>query len=136
MINVKDGASIKTGQTIANSMIATIGDNLAICLYTSANVHAIVDVSGFATTDSNYMPLNPARLLDTRAGMKTIDGLEQAGGAIGGQHSREMPVDEAHVGPVPIAGEAQHAQPHLGGQWRLFVDAGLGRRRFFRFQFS
>lgn len=126
------------GQTVANTMIATIGTTFAICIYTSANVHAIVDVSGFATTESNYAPLNPARLLDTRAGMTTIDGLEQAGGTIGGQSARYvaisarggMPgVPKAVVLNVTVtgsaaAGELRIRECNTGNQWEMRFQAG------------
>jgi hypothetical protein len=62
------------GATIANSVIAKLAGDGTICIYTHKSTDLIVDVAGWFTNQSNYTPLTPARLLDTRPGQTTIDG--------------------------------------------------------------
>ncbi len=62
------------GETIANGIIAKVGANGKVCIYTHAPAHLIVDVNGFFPAGSDYRSLTPARLLDTRPGQRTTDG--------------------------------------------------------------
>jgi subtilisin family serine protease len=63
------------GQTIPNAVITKIGTNGAICFFTAGTTHLIVDVNGHFPTGSSFTPLSPERLVDTRPGTTTIDGL-------------------------------------------------------------
>ena len=63
-----------SGATIANLVIAKIGANGRVCVYTSAATNLIADLTGYFPAVSGYSSLNPARLLDTRPGSGTIDG--------------------------------------------------------------
>ena len=66
------------GQTIANTVVAGIGADGPVSIYTFADTHLIVDVAGHLPA-SSFVPLPaPARALETRPGAGTIDG-EQAG---------------------------------------------------------
>ncbi|MEQ1698601.1 MAG: S8 family serine peptidase [Ilumatobacteraceae bacterium] len=69
-----------TGRTIANAVVAKVGDAGKVCLYTSVTAHFIIDVNGYAPGASSFLPLNPARLVDSRVGGTTVDGV---GAAIG-----------------------------------------------------
>lgn len=74
------------GQSVSGQAIVKLGSNGKVSLFVngvtiSANV--IVDVAGYFPTTADYVPLTPARLLDTRAGTTTIDGLDQGTGALG-----------------------------------------------------
>ena len=62
-----------TGQTIPNAVIAKIGTAGKVCLYTNAPTQFVVDVAGYFTNSPAYVPLSPARLMDTRPGEATID---------------------------------------------------------------
>jgi hypothetical protein len=66
--------------TIANSAIAKLAADGSVCIYTLKGAHVIVDVSGWFSDGSDYAPLTPARLLETRAGETTIDGQSQGAG--------------------------------------------------------
>jgi hypothetical protein len=68
------------GQTIPNLVIAKIGDTGKICIYTLSTTHLIADLSGYMPAASSYQPVVPARLLDTRAGQTTADGLFNGSG--------------------------------------------------------
>ena len=55
-----------SGATIANGIIAKVGSGGKVCIYTHARAHLIVDLEGYFPSGSDYRPLTPARLLDTR----------------------------------------------------------------------
>ena len=54
------------GATIANGIIAKVGSGGKVCIYTHARSHLVVDIDGYFPAGSDYRPLTPARLLDTR----------------------------------------------------------------------
>ena len=55
-----------SGATIANGIVAKVGSNGRVCIYTQSAAHLLVDVDGFFPAGTDYRPLTPARLLDTR----------------------------------------------------------------------
>ena len=65
-------------------MIAKIGTGGKVCLFTLAATHLIEDVNGYFPAGAAYVPLVPARLLETRSdvGLSTVDGLALAGGLV------------------------------------------------------
>jgi len=68
--------------TIPNAVISKIGADGTVCLFASQALHLVVDVNGMFPAGSTYQPINPARLLETRDGFTTVDGLQQGGGPI------------------------------------------------------
>jgi hypothetical protein len=70
------------GATVPNGVIAKIGAGGKVCIFVSNATHVIADVTGYYTSASPYTPLVPARLLDTRPGETTVDGLAQGGGFV------------------------------------------------------
>ena len=58
------------GDTVANNVIAPIGSNGFVCVYTQSTTDVIVDVSGWfeGTSTNGFIATNPARLVDTRDG--------------------------------------------------------------------
>lgn len=62
------------GSTIPNAVIAEVGLGGTTCLYTTAATHLVVDVNGYHPSGPSYVPVQPARLLDSREGMSTADG--------------------------------------------------------------
>ena len=62
------------GATVAAFGITKLGADGTICVFTSAAAQLIVDVSGYIPVTTTYRPHDPARLLDTRTGGRTIDG--------------------------------------------------------------
>lgn len=71
-----DASSINAaaGATIANSALAKLSGGGKLCIYTHASTDLVLDVVGWFTTNSEYVPLTPARVLETRAGGTTVDG--------------------------------------------------------------
>lgn len=71
------------GTTAPNLVIVKVGANGLVSLFNSAGrTDLIADVVGYFGTTSTLTAMTPARLLDTRAGAGTIDGLFQGGGAM------------------------------------------------------
>ena len=68
------------GTTIANSVVTKVGSGGKVCVYTHARSHFVVDVTGYFPAGSDYRPLRPARLLDTRPGSATVDGRSAGSG--------------------------------------------------------
>ena len=71
------------GVNRGNEIVATLGSDGDICLFTSGDVELTVDVAGYlATTGAGYAPTAaPSRILDTRTGGETIDGRFAGDGA-------------------------------------------------------
>jgi hypothetical protein len=63
------------GQTIPNMVVAKVGDDGSICLFTLAAAHLVVDASGYFPAGAVEPLPAPARLLDTRPGESTVDGV-------------------------------------------------------------
>jgi hypothetical protein len=55
------------GSDRANMVLAKLGDDGKLCLFTSAPAHIIADVAGYSPAGMSFTPLDPRRLLDTRA---------------------------------------------------------------------
>lgn len=50
------------GATASNSVVAKVGTNGNVCVWTSSRTHVVVDVNGVHPTGNGYLPLNPSRL--------------------------------------------------------------------------
>jgi len=71
-------------QTIPNLVVSRVGTGGKVALYNSAgNTQLVADVAGWFASPSELTSVGPARLLDTRPGMLTVDGQAQGGGALG-----------------------------------------------------
>lgn len=71
----------RAGGTIPNAVITKVGAGGLVCLFAQQPLNLIVDVNGAFPAGTSFNPINPARVLDTRAGSTTIDGVQQGGGA-------------------------------------------------------
>jgi subtilisin family serine protease len=94
------------GRTIANAVITMVGSGGGVCLYTSVAAHFIIDVNGYAPATSSFLPLNPARLLDSRATGTTADGISAAIGPRGAGSVTELQVIGRGGVPVDAAAVA------------------------------
>jgi hypothetical protein len=64
-----------SGDTVPNMVIAKVGADGSISIFNLAgNVDVVVDVLGWFPTGGSYTGLSPARLLETRPSLATIDG--------------------------------------------------------------
>lgn len=81
------------GSVVPNAVIAKLGTDGQVCLFTSNATQLIVDVNGYFPAGSTFHPMNPARFLETRANLPTVDG-QQQGDGMRGQNT----VTTLHVG--------------------------------------
>jgi hypothetical protein len=58
------------GDVVANNVLAPLGGNGRVCVFSSAEVDVVVDLSGFFTSSetSGFVPSTPTRFVDTRDG--------------------------------------------------------------------
>ncbi|HEX7917057.1 FG-GAP-like repeat-containing protein [Rudaea sp.] len=80
------------GLSISNEVIVKVGTNGQVSIVSSGGSNIVVDVTGYFPTTSDLFPLTPARLLDTRPGMTTVDGQYAGGGAIAPGATFDLPV--------------------------------------------
>lgn len=79
------------GITAVNAVISTVSSDGAVVLFNAfGSVQLIVDVEGWFPTGGGYAALQPARLVDTRAGNTTIDGVDAGAGAFGSAETRQI----------------------------------------------
>ncbi len=71
------------GQTIPNMVISKLSNTGKICLSPSeTSSEILVDFTGYFPAGSTLKSLVPARILDTRSGGVTVDGLQQRTGLV------------------------------------------------------
>ena len=66
-------------QTVANAVTVAVGTGGAVCVFSLADSHVVVDVTGWYSTPpgliaARFVPVVPARLLDTRTAAKVGAG--------------------------------------------------------------
>ncbi len=74
--------NLRVGVTTPNLVVSKIGTGGKVCLFTQSGAHLLADVSGYFPAVTTFVPLLPARVLETRV----------AAGQIG------------FTGPKPVAG--------------------------------
>ncbi len=92
------------GATVPNAVVTQIGAGGKVCIFNQAPLHLVVDVNGYALSTSGLVPMTPARLLETRAGLSTVDGTLNAVGRRGAGSIIEVQV--AGRAGVPVTAEA------------------------------
>jgi hypothetical protein len=81
------------GVIATNVVVANVGTNGEISIYNnSGTTNVVVDVQGWFSQSPAFTPVGPARLVDTRAGSTTIDGIDAGGGALGPSDVRTIKV--------------------------------------------
>jgi 2',3'-cyclic-nucleotide 2'-phosphodiesterase (5'-nucleotidase family) len=77
-------ANFAPGAAAPNAVLTGIGADGKVCMYAGeASVHLIADVNGLVPAGGGFEPLTPARLLETREGAPTVDGVSQGEGQVG-----------------------------------------------------
>jgi alpha-tubulin suppressor-like RCC1 family protein len=73
------------GDISPNSVLAKLSDDGKVCIYSYGTTHAIVDVTGYVPSGGAPVPVDPARLVETRVGPAetTVDGQYQGTGRVG-----------------------------------------------------
>jgi hypothetical protein len=69
-------SNYRPGLVATNAVVAALDAAGRVCLYSSADVDLVVDVSGHHPSGATTVPITPIRVLDTRAGagLSTVDG--------------------------------------------------------------
>ncbi|MBI4882596.1 MAG: PD40 domain-containing protein [Actinobacteria bacterium] len=95
--------NLQAGVTTPNMVIVPLGAGGQISLFNErGNTDLIVDVLGWFPTGVSFTGLVPARLMDTRVGGSTIDGLFAGGGAVGPNSVTNLTI--SNRGGVPASG--------------------------------
>lgn len=112
------------GQNVNNLVLAEIGDDGMVCLYTSAAADFVMDVSAYVPAGGGLTATLPSRLLETRIGTPdgTVDGEYDGTGqlAVG-----ETTLEVAGRGPVPddatgVMLNVAAIKPTTGGYMTLY----------------
>jgi len=84
----------EAGQTIANMVVAKLGVDGKICVFTYAPAHVVIDVDGYHTAGSGFVGSSPQRIVETRpaAPVGTVDGVQSGGGLLSAGSVLEVPV--------------------------------------------
>jgi glucose/arabinose dehydrogenase len=72
--------NVVQGSTVAVMVVAKIGADGKVCIFTQSPAQLVADVDGYLPASTTYTPLLPARLLETRPGLTTVDGQAMGGG--------------------------------------------------------
>jgi len=92
-----------SGDTIPNLVISKVSALGEVSIYNSVgNTDVIADVAGWFPSGSQLTPLVPARIMDTRPGLSTIDGEAQGLGALQSNGTANLAV--LNRGGVPATG--------------------------------
>lgn len=89
--------NVVVGQPVSNTAVVSLSSRGSLCLRASAPMHVIVDAQGWWGTAGELRFATAARLLDTRQGAATIDGVGSSAG----------PVTAAQVVRFPVVGRAR-----------------------------
>lgn len=91
------------GQTVSNLVVSQVSSAGKVSLFNSnGSTQIVADIVGWFPASSELTSLVPARLLDTRAGRTTTDGLFAGGGSLGAKASLDLSV--LGRGNVPASG--------------------------------
>ena len=82
----------QAGEIIANAAVVKVGDDGKVCVFTHATTHLAIDINAYALDGAPLRPLDPARLVDTRAADTTIDGNNAGNGPVSADSVMEIDV--------------------------------------------
>jgi sugar lactone lactonase YvrE len=90
---ITSNLNFETGQTVANAAIAGIGAGGKVCVgTTNTALKLIVDINGYIPKGSPVITFAPKRLMDTRVGQPTSDGLQQGAGFVSAGTQAEVQI--------------------------------------------
>jgi hypothetical protein len=94
------------GKTIPNLVIAKVNASGQVSVYNGgvAAVDVVVDLQGYFPLNTSYVPMTPGRLLDTRAGQSTGDGIDAGVGAIASTSQFDLSIDGRLAHAIPDSG--------------------------------
>ncbi|WP_392544700.1 collagen binding domain-containing protein [Oryzobacter telluris] len=85
--------NIVAGSVTPNLVVTKVGSNGKVAFFVNAGASDVLaDVAGYFPAGGSFVPLSPARLMDTRSTGATIDGQGKGGGAIAQNGTRTLTV--------------------------------------------
>jgi hypothetical protein len=85
--------NLSRGATVANLVLVPVDANGDVCLQAmDAATELVVDVQGYVAAGAAFAAQAPVRLLDTRPGAVTVDGMEVGHGLVAAGSVVEVPV--------------------------------------------
>lgn len=93
------------GDVSPNSVLAKLSDDGKVCIFSYGTSHVVVDVTGYVPAGGAPVPVDPARLVETRIGPleTTVDGVDEGiGRAAAGEIVRFKVAGRANV-PADVA---------------------------------
>jgi hypothetical protein len=94
----------RRGQVVANSAILQLSGDGAICVFSSADVNVVIDVTSYIGGSRTLSTISPTRVVETREGLDTDDGrFAGLGEVVAGV---PLEVDIAGRGDVPAGAAA------------------------------
>lgn len=82
----------RAGQRVANAVVAAVGTDGKVCIYSKSITDLVVDLSGYFPVNSAFVTVAPARLLESRSTGLTVDGQSQATGSLAAGSVTELVV--------------------------------------------
>ena len=90
---VASSVNLARGATAANLLLVPVDADGDICLQpTGASTEIVVDVQGYIGSGAAFTAQAPRRVLDTRPGAATIDGMALGGGLVPAGEAIEVPI--------------------------------------------
>ena len=89
----------RRGQVVANSAILQLAGDGAICVFSSADVDVVVDVTSYIGKNGTITTIVPTRFVETREGLETDDGRYAGRGEV--VAAEPLEVEVAGRGDVP-----------------------------------
>ena len=95
--------NLNPGKTIPNLVISKVNASGSVSIYNGGvvDVDVVVDLQGYFPANTSYVPMTPARVLDTRSGTSTDDGQDAGIGAILSGTQLDLPIDGRLSGAIP-----------------------------------
>jgi len=85
--------NFKAGRTNPNMVIAKVGAGGSVSVFNfSGSTDVIIDVLGWFPSGGAFTAVTPARLLESRSGLVTVDGQFNGTGAVGPGATQQLPV--------------------------------------------
>jgi hypothetical protein len=88
--------NVAVGRAVSNLAVVGLSTSGTLCAMASVPTHLVIDAQGWWGSRGEVAAVPPARLLDTRSGATTVDGVGQLG----------RPLAGGEVLAVPVAGRA------------------------------
>jgi glucose/arabinose dehydrogenase len=66
--------NVVQGSTVANVAVTKIGSDGSVCIFTQSATQLVADVDGYFSAATSFTSLVPARILETRGSLNTVDG--------------------------------------------------------------